>query len=182
MKSVACVVAVFAGALAATGAHAEALYVIDQLIVSVSSAADETGERIASIHSGDSVEVLERHDAYAHVRLASGTEGWVKSSYLSPQLPLQLRLTAQLQELAELKQEVSRLQGVASAARVETAVAPEPARDPPATLANDPPQSGRPIWQWALGSALLALVGGFALGWRMLDRRIRRKFGGLRIY
>ena len=28
----------------------------------------------------------------------------------------------------------------------------------------------------------LALIAGFVLGWRMLDRRIRRKYGGLRIY
>jgi hypothetical protein len=40
----------------------------------------------------------------------------------------------------------------------------------------------RPTWLWALGSSLVALVIGFALGWRMLDRRIRAKYGGLRIY
>jgi hypothetical protein len=33
-----------------------------------------------------------------------------------------------------------------------------------------------------LTAALLALVAGFVLGWRVLDRRIRRKYGGLRIY
>jgi len=113
MKSLACVAAL-AGALLAASAHAETLYVIDQLIVSVSSSADDTGERVATIHSGDGVEVLEQHDAYAHVRLASGAEGWVKSSYLSPQLPLQQKLTSQLQELERLKQEVARLQGAAS--------------------------------------------------------------------
>ncbi len=182
MKSLACVVAALAGAFAFAGAHAEALYVIDQVIVSVSSAADETGERIASIHSGDSVQVLERHDAYAHVRLASGTEGWVKSSYLSPELPLQQKLTAQVQELAQLKEEVSRLRGAASAARIEAPVHQEPPGDPPATLINEPPPGAHPLWQWVLGSAFVALLGGFALGWRMLDRRIRRKFGGLRIY
>ena len=75
MKRLACVGAALAGALLCAGAHGEALYVIDQLIVSVNSTPDESGERIASIHSGDSVQVLERHDAYAHVRLPAGTEG-----------------------------------------------------------------------------------------------------------
>ena len=28
----------------------------------------------------------------------------------------------------------------------------------------------------------VSLVGGFVLGWRVLDRRIRAKYGGLRIY
>jgi hypothetical protein len=31
-------------------------------------------------------------------------------------------------------------------------------------------------------SALAGLGAGFALGWRVLDRRIRAKYGGLRIY
>jgi len=181
MKSLACVAAL-AAALLAAGAHAETLYVIDQLIVTVSSSADDTGERVATIHSGDGVEVLEQHDAYAHVRLASGAEGWVKSSYLSPQLPLQQKLTSQLQELERLKQEVARLQGAASAAAVAAPIVREAPNDPPAALANEPGENAQPIWPWALGAALVALAGGFALGWRMLDRRIRRKYGGLRIY
>jgi hypothetical protein len=32
------------------------------------------------------------------------------------------------------------------------------------------------------GITLLALALGFALGWRMLDRTIRKKYGGLKIY
>jgi hypothetical protein len=31
-------------------------------------------------------------------------------------------------------------------------------------------------------SALAALAVGFALGWRTLDRTIRKKYGGLKIY
>lgn len=182
MKRPVCVVGALAGAFLCAGAHAETLYVIDQLIVSVSSTADDTGERIASVHSGDSVQVFERHDAYAHVRLSSGTEGWVKSSYLSPELPLQQRLATQVQELERLKQEVARLQGEAGAARVAAPVARPLPSDPPATLTDQRPQSAHLIWQWALGSSMVALMAGFALGWRMLDRRIRRKYGGLRIY
>jgi hypothetical protein len=182
MKRLACVGAALAGALLCAGAHGEALYVIDQLIVSVNSTPDESGERIASIHSGDSVQVLERHDAYLHVRLSAGTEGWVKSAYLSPAPPLQQKLSAQMQEIAGLKQEVSRLQSAASAARLEAAVAREPPSDPPAALTVERPQGGRPLWRWLLGASIAALLAGFALGWRMLDRRIRRKYGGLRIY
>jgi hypothetical protein len=182
MKGGACVLAALAGALVCASARAETRYVIDQLIVSVSSTADEAGERVASIHSGDSVEVLDRRDAYAHVRLSSGTEGWVKTSYLSAELPLQRKLTAQVLELERLKSEVARLQGEVSSARAAAPVARELPIDPPASSADQRPPLSRPIWQWALGCSLLALLGGFALGWRMLDRRIRRKYGGLRIY
>jgi hypothetical protein len=37
-------------------------------------------------------------------------------------------------------------------------------------------------WHWIVGTAVVALVVGFLLGWRTLDRRIRKKYGGLRIY
>jgi Bacterial SH3 domain len=182
MKNRACVLAGIAGALVVAHVRAETLYVIDELIVSVSSTADETGERIASIHSGDSVEVLERRDAYSHVRLSSGTQGWVKTSYLSATLPLQRQLTAQVAELEQLHAQVARLQGETTAARAVVPVSVERASDPAMPPADLSAPLWRPIWQWALGCSLAGLVGGFALGWRMLDRRIRRKYGGLRIY
>jgi hypothetical protein len=182
MKSRVCVLAGLAGALVVANVRAETLYVIDELIVSVSSTADETGERIASIHSGDSVEVLDRHNAYAHVRLPSGTQGWVKTSYLSATVPLQQQLAAQVAELGRLNAEVSRLQGAANKARPPTPVARQLAIDAPAPAAEQSAPLWRPIWQWALGCSLFGLASGFALGWRMLDRRIRRKYGGLRIY
>lgn len=170
-----CVFVALAAALAAPWARAETLYVIDELVVSVSSTAGEAGERIAAIHSGDSVELLERHNAYAHVRLASGTQGWVKASYLSAALPLQRKLAAQLAELEHLRAEVVRLQDAAGAAAL---TARQLLADPPAP----PPQGVRAVWPSALACATLALLAGFALGWRTLDRRIRRKYGGLRIY
>jgi phosphate/sulfate permease len=37
-------------------------------------------------------------------------------------------------------------------------------------------------WHWVAGTAAIALVIGFVLGWRTLDRRIRKKYGGLKIY
>ena len=43
-------------------------------------------------------------------------------------------------------------------------------------------QPAGPAWGWLISVALLALAAGFVLGWRLLDRRIRRKYGGLRIY
>jgi hypothetical protein len=77
---------------------------------------------------------------------------------------------------------VARLQGEANAARLPRPGAAASASDPPAPAVDPSAPMWRPIWQWALGCCLLGLIGGFALGWRMLDRRIRRKYGGLRIY
>lgn len=181
MTSGARVLAALAGALVCASVPAETRYVIDQLIVSVSSTADDAGERVASIHSGDSVEVLERRDAYAHVRLSTGTEGWVKTSYLSAELPLQRKLTAQGAELERMKTEVARLQDKVSAAPAAVPAARQLPLDPPGA-SSDARAPWPPSWQWGLGCSVLGLIGGFALGWRMLDRRIRRKYGGLRIY
>ncbi len=37
-------------------------------------------------------------------------------------------------------------------------------------------------WGWLMGSSAVALILGFVFGWKTLDRRIREKYGGLRIY
>jgi len=200
-------------------AHAETLYVIEQLVVSVNASPDGSGERVAQIHSGDHVELIERQDDLAHVRLASGEEGWVKASYLSSSLPLQDQLNVRSQELERVRQDNTRLEAELASARIAAAVesakaasavarpaptsapsvtanssvgsgespnASSPAADAqptePSLFSPDPFMPKRPRWVVALGLSLLALIVGFVLGWRMLDRRIRAKYGGLRIY
>ena len=204
-------------ALAASGAHAETLYVIDQLVVGVNNAPDGAGERVATIKTGDRVEVLDRQGDEAQVQLANGAQGWVKASYLAADQPSQRRLQDRTAEVEKLRQDVGRLETQLAAARAASAppvqagqpgaargaagtpaptASPVPATPPmradsaPAGSAErdtslfmtppDPP--GRPIWVWLLASIAAALAVGFVAGWRMLDRRIRRKYGGLRIY
>lgn len=77
-------------------------------------------------------------------------------------------------ELSALRAEVNRLQSELDAERA--AALPAPEESAPGA------QPGRSLWEWLLVTALLALSAGFFLGWRLLDRRIRRKYGGLRIY
>ncbi|HXY76856.1 MAG TPA: TIGR04211 family SH3 domain-containing protein [Steroidobacteraceae bacterium] len=198
-------------------ARAEDLYVIDQLAVSVKSAAGGGGERVATLKSGERVEALERAGTETHVRLENGKDGWVPSSYLTAQEPARAKLNEREAEISQLKTQVGELESQLSAARTaattraapsapaETAPAPATspaggAQSPP--LANAPPDANpaamsppqgtwftstlvspaRPSWPWALGGALIALPLGFALGWVVLDARIRRKYGGLRIY
>ena len=40
----------------------------------------------------------------------------------------------------------------------------------------------RPTWQWVTGAAIVGLILGFVTGWRVLAWRIRKKYGGLKIY
>lgn len=199
-------------ALTAPAARAETLYVVEQLIVNVNSAPDASGERIATVKSGEGVEALERVRDEVHVKLAGGKDGWIRASYLSADEPLRPRLAERTAEVARLKEDVSRLQAQLDAARSTGAArsagaapgggaaasapaAPAPAAPAPAASAEDsaspPPRAlfagaaeegPRRVWPWALGAALLALCVGFALGALVLDRHIRRKYGGLRIY
>jgi hypothetical protein len=201
-------------------AHAETQYVIEQLVVNVNSTPDSSGERVATIKSGDAVEVLDKQGDQLHVHLANGTEGWVRKSYLSTQEPLQHRLNERSLEIDKLKQDVARLEGELASARARTraggqasavipapvanATAPaasgvspgakpavpadkgegtvQPTSGEPSYFMTPPEEPARPAWHWALGSFVLALGLGFVLGWQVLDRRIRRKYGGLRIY
>jgi hypothetical protein len=91
--------------------------------------------------------------------------------------------------VTKLQADVTRLEGELRAARTPAA-APQVT---PATGAAEPSQVRRPMldaapviyrprWRWLALSALLSLGAGFALGWWVLDRRIRAKYGGLRIY
>jgi hypothetical protein len=47
---------------------------------------------------------------------------------------------------------------------------------------RSPERPGQTPWPLVLGTAVVMLLAGFVLGWKTLDRRIRHKYGGLRIY
>jgi len=185
---------------AAPAARAETAYVVEQLVVNVNSAPDASAERIATVKSGERLEVIERVRDQVHVQLAGGKDGWIRASYLSADEPLRPRLAASTAEVARLKDELGRLQAQLDAARTTAGAAPgggaAASAPPPAASAEDSasaPQGAlfagavqednpRRGWPWALAAVLLALCVGFVLGALVLDRHIRRKYGGLRIY
>jgi Bacterial SH3 domain len=177
-------------ALTAGLAAGEPLYVVEQLVVNVMSAPDASGERIATLKSGDAVELIERQGETLHVRLPGGKDGWLRAGYLSAQPPLRLQLQQRDAEVAQLKEQVSQLQQRATAApaapRPATTPAPaaeDAARAPAAGLMESArPAAARAQWPWTLGAAGGGLIVGFAAGMLLLDRHIRRKYGGLRIY
>jgi len=172
--------------------HAESLYVIEQLVVAVASAPDASGERVATLKSGDRVELLERAGEQAHVRLAGGREGWVRASYLTAEEPLRVRLAQRDAEVARLGEELSALKAqratatppaTATAASVSAGTgAGSAAQDAGAALFNASEERPHTVWPWTLATALVGFGLGFGVGALMLDRHIRRKYGGLRIY
>jgi len=174
-------------------ASAESQYIVDQVVVSVSATADGSGDHVGSVHSGERVEVLEHDEDRVRIRFGSGQEGWIKASYLSSDPPVRQQLEARAQELDQLHKEnaalqarIAELQSAATPPPVNPAPQNPPAADPaiqdPPMLSRAPPEAWHPAALWLASTALVALACGFGLGWRVLDRRIRKRYGGLRIY
>lgn len=124
----------------------------------------------------------------------------------APNVDLHAELAARDHELAALRSELARVKAKAAEANAgagppaAAALPPPPpasavaaARPPaiPDSVGDAPPQPlliARGLvppltaWQVELVTAVGMLALGFGLGWRTLDRRIRRKYGGLKIY
>jgi phage protein D len=208
------------GALAAGNVAAAAAYVSDELVLGVFAEQNGQGQRLATLHSGASVETLGVNGDFTQVRLNDGITGWVKSAYLTTHEPAIVRIkqlqdeldrsrattpalaeAAARSELGQLKRELAIKQdaldaataAAASAAAAATATGAEPTAAPGAAASSTPvgvlagmttATSGRPWLRPGLGAlAMLAALGcGFWLGYATLARRIRRKFGGIKVY
>ncbi len=164
---------VLALALADVGRAATA-YVTDELVLGVYAQQSTQGPRLATLHSGASVETLAVNGDSTQVRLADGIIGWVKSAYLTTAEPATVRLK-EVQDELEL---------------ARASAAPPAQRDAVAHLrlaATTVTESdgGAAWWQarWFWAATLLAALGtGFWLGYATLAHRIKTKFGGIKVY
>jgi SH3 domain protein len=197
--------------LASVVAHADQLYVADKLVLNVYAEPDQSSSRVATIETGDAVEALERGENFVRVQLADGQAGWVGANYLIAQPPAIIRLkelqnstsggssepARQLtEEVARIKKQNSSLQSelvelkkkmVATATSVEPVDGvdePTPAELDAAPAFDSPPA---PTIERSYGWAwLIALFvgggGGFFAGYQTLGRRVRERFGGVKVY
>jgi SH3-like domain-containing protein len=178
-------------------ARAEPAYVSDELVLGVYAEQNQQGARLTTLHSGAKVETLTNGGEFTQVRLSDGTLGWVKTTYLTTREPAVVRVkeleeeldrsraapaalaeAAARSEAERLRRELAATQSELNAARIaqpQTAAAVAP---------GSPPY--RSAWtitgKVAVCAVLIAAAGGFWLGYATLARRVRRKFGGLRVY
>lgn len=183
------------------------LFVSDRLVLNVYSDPDQGGTRIATIETGDVVEAIARSGNSVQVRLADGREGWVGASYLTTDAPAANRLRERQDaasaeakrsaaEITRLKKEAAALQAqidqmtaaavpvpaaAATIASVEPLAAQTPSSSSEPLPATSAPTRAWPTWLWPV-VIVLSLGAGFASGYQTLARRIRRRFGGLRLY
>jgi len=192
-------------ALMATAAAAEQMYVADKLVLNVYSEPSEDSESLATLETGDRVEMLEQLGNFMLVRLGDGREGWVGADYLTSEIPALLRLRALEKEqkaaaqkaegalkaqIDELKKQNEALQGeIASlkAAASKAAAEAERQQQQAVEQARAEEAAARAkegfglAWLWA-PFAILIGGAGYAAGYQTLARKIRNKFGGVKIY
>jgi hypothetical protein len=199
-RPAALILALLAQALPAVTAAAPA-YVSDELVLGVYAEQNNQGQRLATLHSGTSVETLEQKGEFTQVRLHDGTTGWVKSAYLTTKEPAIVRVKQLEEELdrgrattpalaeAAARSEVDRLSRELKLSQADLAAAREAAASLVSPVATAPagafatlPAVGLMGPLMAAAAVVLALFGGFWLGYATLARRIRRKFGGLKVY
>lgn len=188
-------------ALLASRGMAATAFVSDELVLGVYADQNSQGQRLATLHSGTSVETLAQSGEFTQVRLADGTTGWVKSAFLTPTEPAVVRVKQLQEELdrtrattpalaeAAARSEVERLKRELAArqSELDAARGSQSSPGPQAAPAHGPlgTTQATPGTQWAVIAGLAGLIGlafGFWLGYATLARRVKHKFGGLKVY
>jgi uncharacterized protein YgiM (DUF1202 family) len=184
-------------ALTAVRAAAATAYVSDELVLNVFAELNNQGQKLATLHSGSSVQTLSVEGEYTQVRLNDGITGWVKSSYLTNKEPAVVRVKQLQDELdrshatvageaeAAARNEVQQLKKQLASKQLEVETLRGAGKQPAsAALATQPPAAApaRLGVALTLGCVLLALGGGFWLGYATLAKRVRLKFGGIKVY
>ena len=170
-------------------AAAATAYVSDELVLGVFAEENSQGQRLATLHSGTSVETLAQNGDFTQVRLADGTTGWVKSTFLTANEPAVVRIKRLEEELDRSRATTPALAEAAARSEVErlkleladkqSELDAARAGRPPAAAVSDP----APRWPMLVAAGVAAgLAAGFCLGYATLARRVRRKFGGLKVY
>jgi len=96
------------GMIAAPLASAETGWVDDQVRLNLRTGPGNQYRILASIETGDSVEILSRGDGWVEVS-AEGKSGWVPDGYLQPDPPAVVKLARIESETAELRTRTKQL-------------------------------------------------------------------------
>jgi uncharacterized protein YgiM (DUF1202 family) len=167
-------------------ATATTAYVTDELVLNVYAEENNQGQRLATLHSGTSVETISVNGEFTQVRLADGTTGWVKSAFLTAKEPASFRVKQLEEELDRTRATTPALAEAAARSEVDRLsrelALKEAQLDAPRKEPTMNSAAAQQLIAVACGALLLGLAGGFWLGYATLARRLRRKFGGIRVY
>ncbi|MGE0624097.1 MAG: TIGR04211 family SH3 domain-containing protein [Pseudomonadales bacterium] len=189
-------VTLLCAAMPATASEADVVYVTDELRLGLYQSEETAGRALKTLVSGTRLDVLERSLMSIRVRTEDGDQGWVKTAFVVDKEPARRRLArveaAQAEaaaaladrdrQLGELTERVETLN--AALASAEQGVEDLPAlRAENETLKTTLAAGGvRVPLPWLAAAVIAALAIGAFIGYAWLDRRVRRQFGGLKIY
>jgi SH3 domain protein len=174
----------------------ETVYVTDELRLGLYDGEQTTGRPFQTLLSGAKLSVLERALMTVRVRTEDGVEGWVKTAYLVDAEPARRRVEALELDNARMTGQLDSVRNAdtAKAGRIESletdlaeaqqniAELPElQQRNAELRSALDAKGISVPI-RWLIVAGIAAFAGGCLAGYLWLDRRVRRQFGGLKVY
>ncbi len=181
-------------------AAAETAYVTDNLRLGLHQAEDTSDRAFRMLESGQALEILSRDRNYANVQLPDGVQGYVKVAYLVDEKPAKLivaetiaerdALVAELEETRQafagpaatiqgLKDEAAELTSKLDVAESQIAELQE--ENANIQGMKERYKGSLPL-SWVSGATAVCLIGGFLLGLWWVDRRSRKRHGGIRIY
>jgi SH3 domain protein len=184
---------------------AETLYVTDTLRLSLYQEPRGNAEVIKLMTSGDALEVLEKKGAYARVRTAQGQEGWAKLGFLVAEKPAVLVIEESQAEIERLNETIEtlraaddgslekRLGELEAEAQSLGDQLEEAVRDRDAALErvasleealNPDSETERRMRRALVAAAIIATVAviGFVAGLKVMETRVRRRFGGMKVW
>lgn len=182
-------------------AQADTRYVVEELVVGVYGNPELAGDRLGEVRSAQAVELVFTEGDAAQIRTEDGLEGWIRATYLQSEQPLAPRLAALRAENDKLRKasaaatrvdprtqaELEELRASLETANRRLAQLQASSRERPAD--EVPVEVTRPVRNDALRTSLLLLLvavvaagAGFYWGYRTLERRVRARYGGLKVY
>jgi len=174
----------------------ETVYVTDELRLGLYDGEQTTGRPFQTLLSGAKLIILERALMTVRVRTEDGVEGWVKTAYLVESEPARRKVAALERANSTMSGQLNSVKSAAAehSARIQTLEAdladaqqnitelPE-LKQRNAELVSELEAAGTSVAvRWLFVAAIITFVIGCLAGYLWLDRRVRRQFGGLKVY
>lgn len=178
-------------------ASAETRYIKDSWNVGLYTEADSSSQSIGLISSGTKLEVVSEQGGFTQVRTSTGETGWTKTTYLVSKPTNDIKLKQAQANIAQLNDKIKMLSddnaSVALAAQLEAAqgnntklqVELTQQKQQIETLqAQVKPQTGSRLetTMRLLVIALVAVIGGFLVGKRMTEAKVKARFNGVKVW
>lgn len=167
--------------------YAETVYVNDRVTLSVVAQPRSGQEAIARVQNGNKLEALEKQGSFTRVRLEDGTEGWVRSYFLSDLEPASLKFLKADTENKRLKEQITLLEEQIKILDEQNISPDEYFAVKQENLGilgqlEKAKQDNVNVLYFAIAASFITLLVGVFLGYKLLSRRVKDRFGGMKVW